>query len=463
MRSVEPVRMQRVALVVPAAALRDALVRIADAGVVELDGLDGPGATGAGGSESAAVHPVLAPTAPDVADLAERGATELLAGEAQLARVAESALRRGSVAAWAGWCPVPALPGLVGSLSPVGAAAVPLPPPRGIDPPSLLAENGPVRRSFGPVVGLYGTVPYPDVDPTLPAALAYVLMFGMMFGDAGQGAVLLLAAFALRAGRPRRLVALRAAWPFVAAAGLAGCLFGLLYGEFFGPTGVVPVLWLAPLEEPVRMMAVAVGVGGVLLAAAYVVAIVNRWREGGPQRALYASGGVAGALLFLGIACVALGLSLSLPPLVLAGAAVMPAALVLSAIGFFAASGGGAAGVIQAAVEVVDAVVRTGTNLISFARLAAFGLTHAALGWLVWQATTGLAAVGGLAVVAAGLVFVLGNAVTFVLEGVVAAIQALRLEFYELFSRVFATEGRPFRPWHFPTACAEHAAPTEVS
>ena len=31
-----------------------------------------------------------------------------------------------------------------------------------------------------------------------------------------------------------------------------------------------------------------------------------------------------------------------------------------------------------------------------------------------------------------------------------AAIQALRLEYYELFSRVFDSEGEPFRPWHVP-------------
>ena len=48
------------------------------------------------------------------------------------------------------------------------------------------------------------------------------------------------------------------------------------------------------------------------------------------------------------------------------------------------------------------------------------------------------------------LVFVIGNAVAFTLEGLVAAIQALRLEYYELFSRVFDIEGRPFRPWHVP-------------
>jgi hypothetical protein len=73
-------------------------------------------ATGAASPDVNAVRPVLAPATPDLDDLARRGAEELLAGEAELTQVAESAIRRGSVAALAGWCPVPALPGLTATL-----------------------------------------------------------------------------------------------------------------------------------------------------------------------------------------------------------------------------------------------------------------------------------------------------------------------------------------------------------
>ena len=105
-------------------------------------------------------------------------------------------------------------------------------------------------------------------------------------------------------------------------------------------------------------------------------------------------------------------------------------------------------------MELVDLVVRLGSNVVSFARLAAFGLTHAALGAVVWEATSSLWGQGLAAGLAAVLVFVVGNTLTFALEGVVAAIQALRLEYYELFSRVFDLEGRPFQPWHVPTEVA---------
>ena len=119
-----------------------------------------------------------------------------------------------------------------------------------MDPPTLLRSGSGVRQSFTPLVETYGTVPYADVDPSVLAGLAYMLMFGMMFGDAGHGALLVLAGLLLRAGRPRRLARLRKVWPFVAGSGVVAIGFGLLYGEFFGPTGVMPVLWLSPLDVP---------------------------------------------------------------------------------------------------------------------------------------------------------------------------------------------------------------------
>jgi V/A-type H+-transporting ATPase subunit I len=303
-----------------------------------------------------------------------------------------------------------------------------------------------VRRSFTPLVSTYGTVPYQDVDPTLLAGAAYVLMFGMMFGDAGQGLLLVAVAALLRTWP--RLARWRSAWPFVAGAGAASTLFGVLYGEFFGPTGVVPAVWVDPLEDPVLLLGAGVAAGAVLLAAAYAVAIVNRWREGGPRLAVYAASGIAGAALFLGIAGVAGGLLLHADLVVVGGAVTAVAGLVLAGVGFAAESGGGAAGVAQAVVQLFDIVIRTGSNLVSFARLAAFGLVHAAIGSVVWLGTTALAGHGVAGVGAAVFLFLLGNALAFSLEALVAAIQALRLEFYELFSRVFEIEGRPFRPWY---------------
>ncbi|GGS55516.1 V-type ATPase 116kDa subunit family protein [Streptomyces cinerochromogenes] len=472
--AVTPVRMRRVAVVVPHSALRDALVRIAEEGCVELDlaedaapgaaavrlrRLRGGGAAAAAGPEDAACA-VLATAAPDLDALERRGSVAFLAGEAQLEERAEGAVRQGEVAALAGWCPAAEVPRLAGRLAAAGGALLPLPAPRGTDPPTLLRRGR--SASFTPLVTTYGTPAYADLDPSWPAGLAYMAMFGVMFGDVGHGALLVLGAVALRLGRPRRPAGLGRLSPFVAGSGVASMVAGAAYGEFFGPTGVLPVLWLSPLESPARLLAAAVVAGAGLLALAHAAGAVNRVREGGWGAGLYAASGCAGLLFYLGLALAAAGLLLHRQAPAVAGAAVAVAGLTLVASGLYRATAGGGAGLAETVVRLFDVVVRTGTNTLSFARLAAFGLTHAALAGLVWRGTTGLAGHGTAGIAGAALLFIAGTSVSLGLEALVAGVQALRLEYYELFSRLFEAEGRPFRPWRVPLAVPADPAPKVI-
>jgi len=426
LESLSPVRMQMVALVAPQWSRHDMLVEVARSGLVELDLPYVPGA-----------------------------------GPGELDRAADSAILSGPVAGLVGWAPVRGLSELTETLAGQGGAVVPLARPRGVQPPTLLKSAG-QQGGSRILVDTYGTVPYADLDPSRLAGLAYVLMFGMMFGDVGQGALLLLAGLLLRSGRIRRLEKLTRVWHFVAGAGLASMVFGLLYGEAFGPTGLLPVLWLDPLSDPTSLLLAALAFGAALLAGAYVLGTINRVREGGWAYALYARSGVAGSLLLVSVGLLVWGLTGGIAPLVQAAVVLGLAALILIFIGLLAEAGGGGTGLIQAFVELVDTVIRLGSNLVSFARLAAFGLMHAALMMVVWQGTAALWAADWRAL-AAVLVFILGNALAFALEALVAAIQALRLEYYELFSRIFQVEGRPFHPWSpvfSPTG--SHAASAET-
>ncbi len=462
--TVEPVRMERVALLGPVQTWRHVLVAVADTGAVELDHVADSADTAPNEAERrlAALKletpppPSLVWDAPDldvvVASLPVERAGSVLAGEAALAEVGADSVRRGSVAALTGWVPARRRGDVAESIARHGGALMPMPVPRGTDPPTQLATRGRLGRSFEPLVRTYATVPYADVDPTIVAGLAYVLMFGIMFADAGHGLLLALLGLLLRAGRMPRLNRFRHVWPFVVGAGLASVVFGVLFGEFFGPTGVLEPVWLDPLEDPITLLSAAIAVGGVLLAGSYLLGTVNRWRESGWRTALVAQSGLAGIALFLGLGIIAWGVATSSTPLVIGGAVVALTGVVLTYVGLLAAAGGGGAGAAQATVELFDAVIRLGTSLVSFARLAAFGLAHAALTGLVWQGTTALADSGPLGWLAGAVVFVIGNAVIFAFEALVAGIQALRLEYYELFSRVFESEGRPFRPWHIPLA-----------
>jgi V/A-type H+-transporting ATPase subunit I len=454
--SLEPVRMRRVALLAPRDRLRDVLVAVAASGLVEVDSVQGGGAGPAAlrlqrMAAAGAVEPVISVAEPDLDALEAAGRADLLAGEAEVAERAAAALPRDLVVAVGGWMPEAAVGELAEQVAPMGGAVVGLPTPRGVDPPTLLHTRGGLNRSFAPLVDTYASVPYVDVDPTAIAGLAFVFMFGMMFADAGQGLLLVVLGLLLRAGRPSRLARFRAAWPFLLGAGISATVFGVLFGEFFGPTEVLPVLWVRPLEEPILLLAVAIGIGACLLSGAYVLGTVNRWREGGWRLALVSPTGIAGIAVFLGMGLASLGAYLAQGWLVIAGIVVVVGGLGLTFIGLLAAAGGGGAGAAQAGVELFDGVIRLGTNLVSFARLAAFGLAHAALGGIVLSGASALWGAGGVLPLAGVVVFVLGNVVTFALQAIVAGVQALRLEYYELFSKVFVSEGRPFQPWSVPT------------
>jgi V/A-type H+-transporting ATPase subunit I len=73
-------------------------------------------------------------------------------------------------------------------------------------------------------------------------------------------------------------------------------------------------------------------------------------------------------------------------------------------------------------------------------RVAAFSISHVALA----MAISTLSAEMGQAGQIVALVF--GNLLIMLLEGAIVAIQALRLEYYEGFSRYFTCYGREFKP-----------------
>ena len=446
--------MSRVAIVSPASAVRAVLVELAAAGVTEIEAAADPESSdalealrrlrAAGVAQSA---PALSATPSPPSQLEELRRADLLAGEVELQRRAGAAVKRGPFTALVGWCPHAELDAVRSRIEPLGAGAVELRRPPFVEPPTQLRTPR-AAEPFRPLVETYGTVRYRDIDPTPFTAISFVLMFGMMFADAGHGLILAAAGLALRFVDHPRLRSLKKVWPLPFAAGLAAAAFGALYGEFFGPTGAVPVLWLRPLQNPLELLVAGVLVGGVLLAISYVIGAINRWREAGAGAAVYSSSGIAGAILFASLGMLALSVWTQSLFVLVAGVAGGVAGLALVFIGYVAVSGRSGTGVLEAIVETFSSVLRLGANSISFARLAAFGMVHAAIGSLVWTATVGLLAAGWW--YAAIPAFVVGNGLAFTLELVVAGIQALRLEYYELFSRIYSGEGRPFVPWRLP-------------
>jgi V/A-type H+-transporting ATPase subunit I len=453
-----PEPMKRTAIVAPATRLRRVLVEVADAGIFEPDPADRVNQSSLGSlsdlSQNSATIPELSIDPPDTDQLRRTDQRALLAGETALEKHQAAATPVGSCSVLPGWIPSPELQALRDRIAPFGGGIAEIPIRRGVIAPTAHAATA--ASELRPLVTTYATIPYRNVDPTLFAAAAYMVMFGMMFGDVGHGlAIIMLAVVAYRFGSKDHPGARRAV-PFLIGAGAAATFFGFLYGEAFGPTGLVPTIWLRPLDEPETLLVASLIVGAFLLAVTFVLGTVNRWREAGLAVALYDASGIGGSLLFAGTAALVGGAVESITWLSQTGLGLVSVGGSLIFVGLFAKAGAGFAGFAQALVEMFDTVLRLGSNFVSFSRLAAFGLTHAVLTEVTWDGTVSLWNRNGLfSSMAAVALFVVGNLAAFTLGALVGAIQALRLEYYEMFSRLFTTQGRPFEPWHIATKTLE--------
>ena len=194
-------------------------------------------------------------------------------------------------------------------------------------------------------------------------------------------------------------------------------------------------------RSPRRALRGLVAVNAVVALGALAITVLAALGVAEPAQA------AAGAAANSGDAFIAAGIAIAGSTI---GAAIAVAGAALLFTGFLTTAGLSGAGVTEALVELLDAVLRIASNVFSFVRLAAFGLMHAALGAIVLDGTTSLWGQGAGGKVAAVVVFAVGTSAAFALEALVAMIQAMRLEYYELFSRVYAGEGERFRPWRIP-------------
>jgi V/A-type H+/Na+-transporting ATPase subunit I len=291
-------------------------------------------------------------------------------------------------------------------------------------------------RPFVPLVKSYGIPRYGEFDPSLMFALTYLLLFGAMFGDVGHGGVIL--ALALLVYRKLGQVA----WVGIAA-GVVSMGFGLLYGSIFGYEEVIAPVWVSPLHDPTKMLTVAVlfGIGFIVFTL-----VVNTWNKlvaGHVGEALFDSTGLAGLLFYLGAAGGLAGVA-GMPALAGHGALTWGMAIVgISIIAVFKwvetrASLGERA--LVTAIESLETGINLFANTLSFMRVAAFSLNHVALALAVFTIANGLGTAGHW------ITILLGNVVIIVLEGGIVAIQALRLMYYEGFSRFFSGDGTEFVP-----------------
>lgn len=295
--------------------------------------------------------------------------------------------------------------------------------PAGLAPPMLLRNRRWVQpfELFTRLLGMPGAG---EADPSPLLALVVPLLFGYMFGDLGQGAVLLLAGLALR----RRWPPVRLLIP----CGISAMAFGLAYGSLFAIEGLWPALWLQPLDQPLPLLAAPLAGGALLLLLGLGLhGLAAAWQ--GRARA-WRLGEAALIPLYLG--------TLLWPWSTALGGGLLALGLGWAGYGAWRLGAGHRRGPALARTlgELLERWLQLLINTLSFARVGAFALAHAGLSLAVVSLAEGLGGVGYWPML------ILGNLLILIIEGLVVAIQTTRLVLFEFFLRFFEGRGRPFRP-----------------
>lgn len=324
-----------------------------------------------------------------------------------------------------------------------------------LTPPVKLKTNW-LFRPFEMFVEIYGLPKYDEINPTTYIGIIYTILFGIMFGDFGQGLCVVIVGILMWKIKDMALGLV------LTRCGVASMFFGLLYGSCFGFEGQFKPLFEAlglsnifPLDvldstTSLTLLIISLGIGILIILFSMGINIVIGLKKREYGRALFSNNGIAGLVLYGGViiaAILLLVLNINLfNPIFLILVVLLPLIFI-----FFAEPLGKKLKkhknkddekfhIMDAAFEMVDVILSYCTNTLSFLRVGGFILTHAALMLVVMQFAHMAGSFGSPIVIVLGNLFVMG------LEGLIVSIQVLRLVYYETFSRFYTSDGKPFSP-----------------
>ena len=346
---------------------------------------------------------------------------------------------------------------------------------RGEEKVPVKLKHGKFVAAFERMIFSYGSPLYGNVDPTPFVAVFFTVLYGIMFGDFGQGMVFFLLGILMALN----LVKLKG-WnkfaPVFMGIGLSSAVMGLVTGEFFGTEKVLepfahfvtglfgqpraPILKVMPSSGDANSVKVIFGIfaftimlGILINSAGLIVNFFNNIIRKKYGSAFFGKNGLSGILFYWYVLAFAVRLAFFSHVPLLADWIIIGLLLFLSSFGepferFFdgerpVVENGVGALLIGGFVEIIEVISGYLSGTLSFVRVGAFALAHAVLGFIIGMMSEKCGPVGGL------FVLIAGNAIVIVLEGMIVAIQVIRLQYYEFFSKFFSETGKEFIPVKF--------------
>lgn len=313
-----------------------------------------------------------------------------------------------------------------------------------LTPPTKL-RNIWLFKPFESLVKMYGMPSYNELDPTPFLSLSYMFLFGAMFGDLGQGFILLLGGMLL--GRKNKMFG-----GLLGRLGLSSMVFGTLYGAVFGIETILPALLIKPFENINTVLVSAIFIGIALILISYIYGMINSVKRKDMEDGLFGKEGLAGFLFYLCL-LILIGGNLLKKPILSMEVGVVIIILCIAVMVFKQPlthlikgkrplHGEDITGYyIESVFSIIETLLSMLSGTVSFIRVGAFALTHVGL-FIAFET------IGHMIGTTAGniIVLIIGNIVIIGMEGLIVFIQGLRLQYYELFSRYYKGEGREFKP-----------------
>lgn len=315
---------------------------------------------------------------------------------------------------------------------------------KGITPPTKLS-NPKFFKPFELLVRMYGIPQYNEIDPTVFVGITYLLLFGAMFGDVGQGLIFILIGWLVSKKKQKDMGGL------LMRMGGASTIFGFLYGSVFGNEEIIDALWMRPFQNIDQVLAIAIGFGVVLLVLAYGMNFANAIKNKDIARGLFGEHGLFGFLVFAMLLLMILDVAgvVTIVPMGVAVAILILSILLMVFKKPIMAKiqktdvqyeGGKSGYFIESSFSMIELLISTLSGIVSFIRVGAFAINHVGL-FMAFHTMAQMAPhnIGGV------IILILGNILIIGLEGLIVFIQGLRLEYYELFSRYYSGSGREFK------------------
>ena len=302
-----------------------------------------------------------------------------------------------------------------------------------------------------------------EVNPIKIMAITFPILFGIMFADVGQGAIFVvlgaLLAYFKRKIKPEEagdiVRYLLLSGEMFILLGLSAMFWGFVFGEFFGPSGLLHPIKLGrigpfyiggfePMHEPMKMIRFAILVGALHISLGLILKLVNNLRE---RHYKHAPIPIAWLwLLWGGLFMWAYWGGISSISRWFAQGGSMLAGLIIAPLILLVVFTGIAEGPMEGIGFGVEAFAETLSHTLSYGRLMALCLVHSVMNYLflvLGGVEHGHFPLMSIPIIATGTILVM------IIEGLIVFVHTLRLHWIEWFSKFYSGEGIPFKPFKF--------------